>query len=160
MTGPAAPGGSVRPAAALALATISFVALFIFGLGMTSLATGEDVIAVRGLGQSPGIVAAVVATGVFAVALWPGLRRVPPTYWAAAWTAAATFLAYLLALVVAVVATGGDLASAVAVAGRISTTWFGVVVAGAAAVCAWGGVALVRTRASRPRWPWEDEFDE
>jgi len=30
----------------------------------------------------------------------------------------------------------------------------------AAAVAGWAGVALRRTRASRPRWPWEgDESD-
>ena len=57
-------------------------------------------------------------------------------------------------------ATGADLAVAAAVAGRIATTWFGVVVAAAALIAAWGGIALVRTRAQRPRWPWEDEFDE
>ncbi len=64
------------------------------------------------------------------------------------------------AIFVGAVATGADLAVASSVAGRIATTWFGVVVAAAALIAAWGGIALVRTRAQRPRWPWEDEFDE
>ena len=83
-----------------------------------------------------------------------------PSFWGAAWTTAATFIAYLLGLWLGAVTTGADLAVATAVAGRIATTWFGVVVAGAALIASWGGIALVRTRAQRPRWPWEDEFDE
>ncbi|GAA1943842.1 hypothetical protein [Microbacterium deminutum] len=166
-------GGTVRPLTALAFATATFVALLIFGLGMVSLALGEDVIATSGLGQAPGIVATVFATIAFAIGLWLAVRshrsaaasegdspRLSPSYWGAAWTTAACFLAYVGGLFVGAVTTGADLAAAAAAAGRIATTWFGVVVAAAALVSAWGGIALVRTRASRPRWPWEDEFDE
>jgi hypothetical protein len=149
----------VRPLTALAFATAAFVALLIFGLGMVSLAIGEDVIATPGLGQTPGILATVLATVAFAVALWAALRRDRPSFWGAAWTTLATFLAYLAGVFVGA-AAAGDLAVAAAVTGRIATTWFGVAIAGAALVSAWGGIALVRTRAGRPRWPWEDEFDE
>ena len=148
------------------MATATFVALLIFGLGMLSLLLNEDVIATPGLGQVPGILATALATAAFAVGLWAALRRgrsddaPQPSFWGAAWTTAATFLAYLVGIWFGAVATGADLAVATAIAGRIATTWFGVVVAGAALVSAWGGIALVRTRAQRPRWPWEDEFDE
>lgn len=161
MSEPVEPGGgSVRPATAVVFATAAVVALLIFGLGMTSLAWGQDVIATRGLGQIPGIVATVVATGAFAVGLWTAVRRRPVSYWGAAWTTAATFLGYLGGMWFGALATGAGLAVAVSIAGRIATSWFGLVIAAAAFVCAWGGVALVRTRSGRPRWPWEDEFDE
>jgi hypothetical protein len=162
-------GGSVRPLTALAFATMTFIALLIFGLGMLSLLLGEDVIATPGLGQWPGILATVLATAAFAGALWIAIRprrpaagqaRPEPSYWGAAWTTAATFLAYLVGVFIGAASSGGDVAVAIAVAGRIATTWFGVVVAAAAVIPAWGGIALVRTRARRPRWPWEDEFDE
>ncbi len=186
-TGPSQ--GPVRPPVALAFATMGFVALLIFGLGMTSLATGEDVIATPGLGQAPGITGVVCATLAFAGGLWaaiaragsrtdataPARRATPaavvagagtsavarhPSYWGAAWTTAATFLAYLGGVWFGAVFTGADLGAATAVVGRLATSWFGLVVAAAAFVSAWSGIALVRTRARRPRWPWEDEFDE
>ncbi|MCW3492384.1 hypothetical protein [Microbacterium sp. SSM24] len=161
MSGPAqSEGGPVRPVTALVFATAAFVALLIFGLGMTSLAIGEDVVATPGLGQTPGIVATTVATLAFAAGLWTSVRRSPASYWGSAWTTAATYLGYVGGLWFGAVVTGADVAVAGAIAGRIATTWFGLVVAAAAFVCSWSGIALVRTRASRPRWPWEDEFDE
>ncbi len=153
-------GGPVRPLVALAFTTAAFIALLIFGLGMLSLALGEDVIEAPGLGQIPGILAVALSTAAFAGSLWAAVRMPSPSFWGAAWTTAATFIGYLVGMWFGAVATGADLAVATAVAGRIATTWFGVVVAGAALVASWGGIALVRTRAQRPRWPWEDEFDE
>jgi hypothetical protein len=153
-------GGPVRPVIALVFATAAFVALLIFGLGMTSLVLSEDVVSTPGLGQIPGITATVLATAAFAGGLWATIRRSPASYGGSAWTTAATYLAYAGGLWAGAVGTGADLAVAVAIAGRVATSWFGVVVAAAAFVTAWGGIALVRTRAGRPRWPWEDEFDE
>jgi hypothetical protein len=180
--------GPVRPPVALAFATMGFIALLIFGLGMTSLAIGEDVIATPGLGQVPGIAGVVCATLAFAGGLWAAIGRAGavtdaatpagaasapasagrgagvatrhPSYWGAAWTTAASFLAYLGGVWFGAVATGAGLGVATAVAGRLATSWFGLAIAAAAFVSAWAGIALVRTRARRPRWPWEDEFDE
>ena len=154
--------GPVRPAVALAFATMAFVAFTIFGLGMTSLATGEDVIQAPGLGQVPGIAGVVLATLAFAGGLWAaiGRRARHPSFWGAAWTTAACFLAYLGGVWLGAVLAGAGAGVATAVTGRLATSWFGVAVALAAFVCSWAGIALVRTRARRPRWPWEDEFDE
>ena len=161
MTGaPQSSGGPVRPIVALALATVSFIALVIFGLGMVSLAVGADIVEARGLGQIPGIVATALATAAFALSLWLTLRRQHPSFWGALWAALACYVVYVVSMWIGVLSTGADLAVATGVAGRIATTWFGVVVAASGAVAAWGGIALVRTRAQRPRWPWEDEFDE
>jgi len=160
----AAQGGPVRPVVALALASISFVALLIFGLGMLSLALNADVIAFPGLGPIPGFGGVVVALAAFAAVLWRSLRRAraahSPSYIGAAWTALACAAAYVVGVWIAVLFAAGDLAVATAVAGRLVTSWFAAVVLVAGAVAAWGGIALVRTRARRPRWPWEDEFDE
>ncbi|QKJ21059.1 hypothetical protein HQM25_03005 [Microbacterium hominis] len=150
----------MRPGVALALATISFVTLVIFGFGMLSLAADVDVIAVPGLGQVPGIVATTAATIAFAGSLWPIVRRPQPSYGGSAITALAGFLAYVIGLWVAAVAGGADLARAGAAAAGFATSGFALVLAGAGLVAGWGGIALVRTRARRPRWPWEDEFDQ
>lgn len=177
MTG-AAPsrGGSVGPPAALAFATTAFVSLIVFSLGMLSLVLDEDVIATPGIGPIPGAAAAGAAALVFAGGLWSVIRPRPnverpdtgppdapgrrhPSFWNAPWIALASVLAYVTALGIAAVATGAGLAAATAIAGRIATSWFGAAIALAAAVCAWGGIALVRTRAGRPRWPWETRDD-
>jgi hypothetical protein len=153
-------GGPVRPLVALALATVAFIALLIFALGMVSLVQRADIIESPGLGQIPGVFATVVTIGAFALTLWMGLRKPHPSFWTAAWAAAACYVAYVGAVWMAALVASEQIAVASEVAGRIATTWFGVAVAGAAALSAWGGIALARTRADRPRWPWEDEFDE
>ena len=127
---------------------------------MVSLAVGADIVEARGLGQIPGIVATALATAAFALSLWLTLRRQHPSFWGALWAALACYVVYVVSMWIGVLSTGADLAVATGVAGRIATTWFGGVVAASGAVAAWGGIALVRTRAQRPRWPWEDEFDE
>ncbi|HWM16845.1 MAG TPA: hypothetical protein VNP97_09670 [Microbacterium sp.] len=157
---PDASGGPVRPLVALGLATLAFVALLIFGLGMTSLALSADIVEVPGLGQIPGILATALTTAAFAVALWAVVRRPQPSFWGALWAALACYLVYVATIWIGVAGTGAGFAVATEVAGRIATTGFGVVIAVTAAMAAWGGIALVRTRAQRPRWPWEDEFDE
>ena len=50
MAGPAdSPGGPVRPLVALGLATVTFIALLIFGLGMVSLILNADIVEAQGL---------------------------------------------------------------------------------------------------------------
>ena len=153
-------GGPVRPLVALALATVSFIALLIFALGMTSLLVGADIVQTPGLGQIPGVFATASTTGAFALALWLGLRAAHPSYGAALWTAAACYVAYVVALWLGVLVSSGQFAVATEVAGRVATSWFGLVIALSGGVAAAGGIALVRSRSGRPRWPWEDEFDE
>ena len=153
-------GGPVRPLVALALAVVTFIALLIFALGMTSLLFGADIVETPGLGQIPGVFATAMTIAGFTVALWLALRRPRPSFRAAVWTAATCYVVYVAALWIGVVVASGDLATATGVAGRVATTWFGLVVGLAGGVAAAGGIALVRTRSDRPRWPWEDEFDE
>ena len=155
--------GPVRPLVALVFATVAFIALLIFGFGMLSLLLDADVVEAPGLGQIPGVIATLTGGGAFAGVLWLSIRsapRVQPPFWGALWTAVASALGYIVGLWGGAVLVGADLAAAAAASGRIATSGFGLVVAGAGAAAAWGGIALVRARNGRPRWPWEDEFDE
>ena len=163
--------GPVRPPIALAFAVLGFVALMIFGLGMTSLATGTDVISTPGFGQFPGIFGPVFAAVAFAGVLWAFIRSPsqrdagesggasgrtgPPSFWGALVVAIAAFLAYLVGVGLVGMIVGADPAAAVGTAGSLATSWYGVVVFGAALIAGWAGIALVRTHADRPRWPWE-----
>jgi hypothetical protein len=150
-------GGPVRPFTALAFATVGFIALLIFGLGMLSLFLDQEVIGVPGLGQFPGILGTALAVVAFAAVLWSFVRQRHPSFWGALPTALAPFAAYIAGVWIGAVATGADLAAATSAAGGVATSWFGVVVAASGLVSGWAGIALVRTKARRPRWPWEGE---
>jgi hypothetical protein len=140
--------------------TAAFVAVVIFGLGMTSLLLDQDVIAVRGLGQVPGVIGTIFAVGAFMLGLWLTIRRPQPSYAGAALTAVGVGLAYPLGVWFGALLQGEDLARAAGAAAGVLLSWFAVVIGASGFVCAWAGVALVRTNARRPRWRWEDPDDE
>lgn len=151
------PDQGVRPPVAAALATVGFFALLIAALGMTSLLLEQDVIATEGLGLMPGVVAAGLATlAVFGVLLVT-LRRPQPSYGVAGWVMLGAVLAYLVGLWLGAAFSGGDLARAAAAAGTFLLSWFALELAVIAFIAGWVGVALVRTRAQRPHWPWESD---
>ncbi|MFB4352713.1 hypothetical protein RAC69_06150 [Microbacterium sp. LS_15] len=145
---------------ALTLATIGFFALAVFGLGALSVATDTDIIAVRGLGQVPGVAGMLAALLGFALMLWSSLRREHPSFLSVPATALATALSHLIMLWAAVLVARGDVVIATAVAGDLVRGGASAVLLAAAAIAAWSGVALRRTRSRRPRWPWEDENEE
>ncbi|MBU4465020.1 MAG: hypothetical protein KKH75_04140 [Actinobacteria bacterium] len=153
-------GGPVRPAVAVVFSLTGFVALVICGLGVTSLLTNADVIAVPGLGQLAGVLGSVLAAAAFAGVLWSAVRRPHPSFWAAISVAIAASLAYVARVVIGALVDGADAAAALGIVGRTVTSWFGAVVVLSGLVAAWGGIALVRTRAERPRWPWERGEEE
>lgn len=159
MSHPGEHAGPVRPAVAIALALVGFYALAIFGLGMTALALDADVIAVRGLGQVPGVAGMLLAGAGLAAVLWSGLRAPHPSFWLAPFAALCAWLGEALGVLAGAVATGAGIVPAAAASGGVAVGWPGLVVAAAALVAAWSGSALVRTRASRPRWPWERRED-
>ena len=93
MAGPAdSSGGPVRPLVALGLATVTFIALLIFGLGMVSLILNADIVEAPGLGQLPGVFATTLTTGVFALVLWFVVRLPQPRYRGALSVAVACYL--------------------------------------------------------------------
>lgn len=157
--GSESPDGSVRPSVALFFAFVTYVALAICGLGVTSLIIDQDVISVPGLGVLSGVFGFGLSCLVFAGGLWLSLRRRTPSYWDAPLVTAAAVLAYLVGVWFGAVAWGADMAAATAAIGVFAMSWFSVVLAFAAFVSAWGGVALVRTHRGKPRWPWEREDD-
>ena len=145
---------------AVVLATIGFFALAVFGLGAVSVATDRDIISVPGLGPVPGAVGMLAAVLDFALGLGVALRRSPATFLSVPGIALASALAHLAALWIGVAVASGDLIVATAVAGGLVVGGPSAVMLGAAAIAAWGGIALRRTRAEHPQWPWERDDDE
>ncbi|MFB7250211.1 hypothetical protein [Microbacterium sp. NPDC056234] len=139
------------------LSTISFFALAIVGLGAVSFAMDADIIGVPGLGQGPGVIGMTVAVAVFAGVEWAAVRIARPVYRSVWATALTTALAHLVAVAVSALVVAGDLVTALAVAGDLVTGGASLVILLAAAIAAWGGVALRRTRAQHPTWPWEHD---
>lgn len=144
----------------MALATIGFFALAVFGLGALSVATDTDIIAVRGLGQAPGAVGMLAAVAIFALMLWSTLRRGHPSFVATIAIALLAALAHLAAVWITVVLGSSDFVIATAVAGDLVRGGASAVLVVAGLIAGWGGIALRRTRAAHPRWPWEREEDE
>lgn len=149
--------GVAAPIAAF-FATIGFAALAICGFGFTSLLTNTDVLAEPRLGQGAGITAMLLSAVVFAATGYGAIRR--GRYVGALWVAVATVAAYLVGVALGGVITGADGTVAVGAAGRFALSWYFLVLAATAAVAAWAGIALGRTRASRPEWPWEREDED
>ncbi len=143
------------PGLATLLTSAGFFALLVAGFGMLSLLTDAEVLPVAGLGQAAGIVGVAAAVLTYAVAVRRAVRRPRASYPAIAVVAAVTFLAYLAGVLAGALLAGVDPARAVAGVGGFATSWFAVVLASAAVLSGWVAVALVRTRASPPRWPWE-----
>jgi small-conductance mechanosensitive channel len=144
----------------VALATISFFALAVFGLGALSVATDADIIAVRDLGQAPGVIGMLAAVVSFALMLWSTLRRGDPSYVATIAIALVTGLVHLATVWIAVLVGTGSIVLATAVAGDLVRGGASAILLLAALIAAWGGIALRRTRAEHPRWPWERDEDE
>lgn len=145
---------------AVVLATIGFFALAVFGLGALTVATDTDIIAVEGLGPLPGAGGMLVAVLTFAVGLWIALRRPHPSFLSVPGIAVGVGLAHLVAVWIGVLVGSGDVVIATVVAGELVSRGPSLVILLVAAVAAWSGIALRRTRASHPRWPWEKDDDE
>ena len=154
------PQPPVRPAVALVFCLIGFFALTVAGLGLASLATDSDVIAVRGLGLWPGVIGIAAAVAAFAGTVWSAVRRVRPSFGAVVVVVVGTWLAYVLVTGLVAVIVAADLGAGIAVTGGLAVGWPGLVVAAAALVAGWSAIALVRTGAARPRWPWEHDDEE
>ncbi len=148
------------PATAIVFALVGYFALLVCGLGVTSLVTDRNVLVAPGAGPIPGVVGVVFSMAAIALVLIVTLRAPRPSYGAAVLTALMAFLGYMLGLVVGVVIAGVDAGLLAALTGSFVLSWFAVVVAAVGAVAGWAAVALVRTRAERPRWPWENDEDE
>lgn len=138
------------------LATVLLLALVILGLGMLSYFTDSDILSVPDLGQFPGVAGMVVAIVVFVAIVVPSLRPRRPAYPAFVLAGVATALAHLASVWLAALLGGAGVAAATAAVMQLVVGGASVVIALAAFVAAWVGIALRRTRAQKPHWPWED----
>lgn len=156
---PGGPHGGVSAPVAVLFATVGFFALLVAGFGLLSLGADAEVLPVTGLGQAPGAVGTAAAVIAFAAGAAMLVRTPRPTYRGVWLVAVGCFLAYLAGVLIGAALAGVDLARAIAAVGGFATSWFAVLLASIALACAWAAVALVRTRAGRPRWPWERQDD-
>ena len=143
------------------MTTIGFFAIAVFGLGVLSVVTDADIISVPDTGQAPGIVGMIVAVAVFAGILYLAVRITHPKFRSVWAISIATAFAHMLAAAIGALIATGDFVNALAVMGELITGGASVVILATSAIAGWAGVALRRTRAKRPRWPWErDDIDE
>ncbi len=140
---------------AVVFATISWFALTIAGLGVWSALTEQDIIIVPRLSAVPGVVGVIVALLVFVIALALALRG-RPSFLSVPFIGLGTALGYGVAIWLGVLVESGDIIAATAAFGAL-VTGAGSIVLVAALIAAWGGIALRRTQAHPPRWPWEKE---
>lgn len=122
--------------------------------------TDTDIIAVPGLGPVPGITGMLAAVIAFALMLWSALRRPHPSFVSTVAIALVVGLAHLVVVWIAVATGSGNAVVATAVVGDLVRGGASAVLLFAAAIAAWGGIALRRTRANPPRWPWERDEEE
>lgn len=144
----------------VALATISFFALAVFGLGALSVLTDTDIITFPSLGQGPGVAGMLAALVAFGLLLWSTLRRGHPSFGATITIALVTSIAHLVVVWIAVLIVTSTFEIATTVAGDLVRGGASVVLLAAGLIAAWGGIALRRTRAEHPRWPWERDDAE
>lgn len=144
---------------ALAMATTLFFALVVLGFGILSFASDRDIIAIPGIGQGPGIWGMLAALLTFVGTLRTTLIPARPTYAPVVVTALATPLTHLFIVWLAVLIVGHGFVTATSVAGDLIRYGSTLVLLAAAAIAAWTGVALRRTKAQSPHWPWEGEQD-
>ncbi|GAB6859075.1 hypothetical protein [Microbacterium xylanilyticum] len=139
---------------------MSFFALTIMGLGALSLFAEHDIISVPRLGQIPGAVGMVLAVLVFALALWAVLADRRPSFVATVFLALGAALAHLGGVWGAAVAEGAGAVDATAAAGQLVLGGASAVIVVAALIAAWVAIALRRTAARAPHWPWENGDDD
>lgn len=150
----------MAPGILLAFAGVAYGALVICVTGFASLLTDTDVIAVPGLGPVPGALAVLVSVLVFAAVLWPVIRMARPAFTGVIPVALAAALAHLAALWLLAVVFGADVAAATAAVASAVTSWTSPAFLIAAFVAAWGAIAVRRTAARPPHWPWERDQDD
>lgn len=150
----------VSPVLAVIFATIGFFALAVFGLGALSILTDSDIISTPGLGQGPGVSGMVAALVAFALGLGLVVRRSDASFVSAVVIAVSVALAHLAVVWIAVVGVSASALLATAVAGDLVRGGTSAVLLGAALLGAWAGIALRRSRARRPQWPWERDDEE
>lgn len=141
----------------VALASIVYLAMLVAGLGVASAITDEDIISTPGVSIVAAYAAAAAAIAAFALLLVGPVSREKSSYWSAASTAIGCAGIYTIALAIGVFVSSADLSLMGSVLSEVLVGWVVPVVLGSAFVVAWGTIAMRRTEAKPPHWPWEDE---
>lgn len=152
--------GRVRVPVIVAFCGVGYLALVICGLGLVSLAQDDDVISTPDIGALSGYVAVAASVVAFMLLLWGSIAPERPSFGATPSIALASAAVHALALGVSAFAATADLGSAGAAMSEVLLSWVSPTIVVTAAIAAWAGIALRRTRSGRPRWPWEDPRDE
>ncbi|WP_458040740.1 MULTISPECIES: hypothetical protein [Bacteria] len=147
-----------RPLTILAFTAVAFVALLVFGLGVTSLMLNQAVIAEPGLSQAPGIVGTILATVGFSAVCYPGLHARAGTG-AAVLSGIAAAAGYVVGVAFGAFFAGADPLLALGVAAGLAVSWPALVVGVAGVVAAASALAIVRAGPGGARWPWERDED-
>lgn len=145
---------------ALVIGVAIFLSLAILGLGMLSFFTDVDIIDVPGMGLWPGIVGMAIAVLVFALVLRSLLARRHPSFPPVVVVGLIATLAHLVAVWLGALLSGVGLAPAASAVSQLVVRGSSLVVLLAAVIGAWIAVALRRTTAGAPRWPWERDDEE
>ncbi|MDX2376643.1 hypothetical protein M4I32_07495 [Microbacterium sp. LRZ72] len=141
----------------LAFASAAFFALFVFGLGMTSLATGEPVIAEEGLSQVPGVAGTILCLGAFATVTASALRHGWAGVGSAFAAGAAAAGGYGLGVAAGAVVAGVDAFRAATIAVAVVLSWVGLVIVAVGVVAGAGAAVAARSDPGVARWPWEKD---
>ena len=141
----------------IAFASVGYLALLVAGLGIASVIADDDVISTPEVSLVAAYTAAGLAIVGFALLLLAPLSHARPSYWSAVSTGVGSAGLYVIALGIGVLLSSGELSLVAAVLREVLLGWVVPVVLGSALIAAWAAIAMRRTAASRPRWPWEDE---
>lgn len=154
----AQPAG-VSALTALTVGWVSFAALALLGLGMLSYFAELDVIPAEGAYRWAGIAAMIVAIGGFAATLAWMLRPPRPSYASAVLVGLVAALLHLIVVALGALFGGEQVVGAMVAVSMLVTQGASLVILLAGVVAAWIAIALRRTRAGAPHWPWEDGAD-
>lgn len=160
MTDPAREGEGLPHGVLLAFSVCGYGALAVCALGFGSLLTETDVIATPGIDIVAGVLAVLASVLAFGLVMRPILRAARPRFTGVVGVAAGVAAAYCAALWLLAILFGAGAAPATAAVGQVLIGWQVPALAIAAAVASWGAIAVRRTRARPPRWPWERHEDE
>ncbi len=147
----------MRAEVATAFASIAYGALLVCVIGFVALWSGSAPLADEGLGAVPTMLAGVCGLLAFAGVLLRATQPERPAFTAVIPVAVAAALGHLVALWLLALAFGAGAATATAAAADAVVGGTSLVFLLVAGVCGWAGIALRRTDADRPRWPWEGQ---
>ncbi|MFD5213225.1 hypothetical protein [Microbacterium sp. NPDC058345] len=145
---------------ALVIGAACFLSLAILGLGMLSYFADVDIVSVPGLSVWPGISGMAAAVLLFAAVLRPVLSQPHPSFRPVLIIGLAAALVHLAVVWLGALVTGVGLVHAAAAASQLVVSGASLVLLITAVAGAWIAIALRRTSASAPHWPWERTDEE